>query len=151
MSHLGATKTRNVDKCILLATALAKALAADGTRHSVRLLLDSGSQSSFITEACIQRLRLSRTRAEIPIIGLGSVHAGRTRGLATVQLNSIHNNDFNVVLNLLILDRITSRIPCVITGRQEIENFVDFPLADPIMNLLRSTFWLAQILTVKCW
>lgn len=41
---------------ILLATALAD-VEVPGNRFPVRVLLDSGSQVSFVTETCVQRLK----------------------------------------------------------------------------------------------
>jgi len=46
---------------ILLATAIVDVKNKSGQYVPCRALLDSGSESSFITERCVQRLRLSRT------------------------------------------------------------------------------------------
>jgi hypothetical protein len=47
---------------ILLATATAEVKNKSGQYVPCRALLDSGSQWSFITERCVQRLRLLRTQ-----------------------------------------------------------------------------------------
>ncbi|XP_050061681.1 uncharacterized protein LOC126551703 [Aphis gossypii] len=46
-------------KIVLLSTVLLDVVAADGTRHSIRALFDSGAQASFITEqtACVLMLK----------------------------------------------------------------------------------------------
>jgi len=46
---------------ILLATAIVEVQNNSGQYVPFRALLDSASQSHFITERCVQRLRLSRT------------------------------------------------------------------------------------------
>jgi len=52
---------------VLLATATIKVTDSRGTQQPCRILLDGGSQSSYITEAFAQRLQLKRRRNEMPI------------------------------------------------------------------------------------
>ena len=55
---------------ILLATAIVEVRNKSGQYVPRRALLDSGSQSHFITERCVQRLRLPRTQTHTSIQGI---------------------------------------------------------------------------------
>ena len=52
---------------VLIVTATIKVTGSRGTQQPCRILLDGGSQSSYITEAFAQRLQLKRRRNEMPI------------------------------------------------------------------------------------
>ena len=62
---------------ILLATAIAEVKNKSGWYVPCRALLDSGSQSHFITERCVQRLRLSRTQTHASIQGISNVNTAK--------------------------------------------------------------------------
>jgi len=49
----------------LLATAIVEVRNKSGLYVPCRALLDSGSQTHFITERCVQRLRLPRTQTHL--------------------------------------------------------------------------------------
>jgi len=59
---------------ILLATAVVDVQNKSGQYVPCRALLDNGSQSSFMTERCVQRLRLSRTQTHASIQGISNVN-----------------------------------------------------------------------------
>ena len=59
---------------ILLATTIVEVQNKSGQYVPRRALLDSASQSHFITESCVQRLRLSRTQTHAQIHGISSVN-----------------------------------------------------------------------------
>ena len=58
---------------ILFATAIVEVQNKSGQYVSCRALLDSASQSHFITERCVQRLKLSRTQTHAQIQGISCV------------------------------------------------------------------------------
>jgi len=68
-------------------------------------LLDSGSQSHFITETCVQRLRLSRTQTHTSIQGISNVNTA-THHSVSVQLRSRHT-DWHTKLDCAVLSNIT--------------------------------------------
>ena len=59
---------------IILATAIVEVQNKSGQYLPCTALLDSASQSHFITERCVQRLRLSRTQTHASIQGISSVN-----------------------------------------------------------------------------
>lgn len=56
---------------VILFTALVKIRDSRGQYLLARALLDSGSQSSFVSESLCQRLALSRTKVNLPVSGIG--------------------------------------------------------------------------------
>ena len=91
---------------ILLATAI-----VDVKNKSVpcRALLNSGSQSHFITERCVQRLKLSRTQTHAFIQGISNVNTA-THHSVSIHLRSRHT-DWHTTLDCAILSSITGTTP----------------------------------------
>jgi len=94
---------------ILLATAIVEVRNKSGQYVPCRALLDSASQSHFITERCVQRLRLSRTQTHAQIQGISSVNT-ETYHSVSIHLRSRHT-DWHTTLNCAILSHITGTIP----------------------------------------
>jgi len=95
-------KTRNH---VLLATAIVEVRNKSGQYIPCRALLDSGSQSHFITERCVQRLRLPRTQTHTSIQGISNVNTA-THHSVSVHLRSRHT-DWHTTLDCAILSNIT--------------------------------------------
>jgi hypothetical protein len=94
---------------ILLATAIVDVKNKSGQYVPCRALLDSGSQSHFITERCVQRLRLSRTQTHASIQGISSVNAAKHHSVS-IHLKSRHT-DWHTTLDCAILSSITDTTP----------------------------------------
>lgn len=77
----------------------------------MRLLIDQGSEFSFISEETVRRAKLKRYPATIPLFGIGGTHAGRTRGVVTVQLHSIHDSTCHCNINAYVLSTLTAKLP----------------------------------------
>jgi hypothetical protein len=60
---------------VLLSTAVVQARDRSGKMVSCRVLLDSGSQTNFVTEDLVQRLGLKRESNHIPISGINNARA----------------------------------------------------------------------------
>ena len=72
-------------------------------------MLDSASQSHFITERCVQRLRLSRTQAQASIQGISSVNT-ETYHSVSLHLRSKHT-DWHTTINCAIQSNINGTTP----------------------------------------
>ena len=99
-------KSRNQ---ILHATAIVEVQNKSGQYVPCRALLDSASQSHFITERCVQRLRLSRTYTHASIQGIFSVNTD-TYHSVSLHLRSRHTY-WHTTLNCAILSHITGTTP----------------------------------------
>ncbi|XP_043474382.1 uncharacterized protein LOC122506332 [Leptopilina heterotoma] len=74
---------------VLLATSQALLLLNSGLSQPVRILLDSGSELSFISEKLVSQLNITRQYSTIPIIGIGGTSSGSTRGIVSLPSQSI--------------------------------------------------------------
>lgn len=116
-------------KDILLATAVTFIV---GLRESVRILLDMGSQTTFITERCVQRIGLRRHKACVPVTGIGAVDSGTSRGLVEITFTA----DKNYRIQALVLPKITQSLPNSQINRSQISFINNIPtLADPSFHL----------------
>jgi hypothetical protein len=94
---------------ILLATAIVEVQNKSDHYVPCRALIDSGSESSFISERCVQPLRLSRTKTHASIQGISNVNTA-THHSASIHLRSRHT-DWHTVLDCAILSNITGTTP----------------------------------------
>ncbi|XP_051173510.1 uncharacterized protein LOC127289564 [Leptopilina boulardi] len=115
---------------VLLATSQALLLLNSGLSHPVRILLDSGSELSFISEQLVSKLRLTRQYSNIPIVGIGGTASGSTRGIVSITLQSIYYDE-TLLLNAYILSKLSSTLPSISLNAQSIPEFKDLQLADP--------------------
>ncbi|XP_055850361.1 uncharacterized protein LOC129914934 [Episyrphus balteatus] len=119
---------------VLLPTAIAQVHDKQGTSHHIRLLLDSGSQVSFVTEQTVQRLGLVRKKAQIPIAGVGATPAGVTNGIVTLKLHSRYTQDF-IEVQCFVVSKLTSLLPTSFCKTSNIQSFGSYTLADPHFNI----------------
>ncbi|KAJ8934583.1 hypothetical protein NQ318_010879, partial [Aromia moschata] len=115
---------------IILSTAVIYIL--DHRKHPVkcRALLDSGSQSNFMTTDLFKRLNLTSTRIDIPISGISSslTHINE-KTQATIKSRQ---NNYTATRNFLIIEKITENLPQSsfdISGAMQ-----NVTLADPHLN-----------------
>ncbi|XP_044594851.1 uncharacterized protein LOC123272215 [Cotesia glomerata] len=98
--------------------------------HPIRILLDSGSEISFISDTLVQLLHLRRTRSNIAILGIGSSKAGHTNGCVTITLVSQHS-DQSLTLQVHILGGLTAQLSATLIVDADVAQFSDLTLADP--------------------
>ncbi|XP_055622806.1 uncharacterized protein LOC129766309 [Toxorhynchites rutilus septentrionalis] len=104
-----------------------------GRQHSARALIDSGSQSNFISKKLARRLCLQSDRVRVPIAGIGETTVTVTQSV----ISTIHskNNEFSSKLEFLVLPNPTAELP---TSNVDISMWKipsNFPLADPAFNV----------------
>lgn len=97
---------------ILLSTALVKVKDGYGNFQTCRLLLDSASQSNFITESCVQRLGLRKINNPIPIVGINNSLTDAKHSVR-IELFSNYSN-FKTNISCSILPKITSVMPATL-------------------------------------
>jgi len=93
-----------------------------------RLLLDTGSELSYVSERCIQALGLTRSASPILVTGISSVKADTTRGCSTLQIKSRISDD-RLVVYAHVLGRITSSLERQNIDASTLEEFKDMQLA----------------------
>ena len=93
----------------ILATALVDVLDIRNIPHTARVLLDSGSQSSFITETFCQRLGLRKQQVNIPITGIGQSQS-KIKSSVMICIWS-RNSNFVAQVQCFVLSKITHDLP----------------------------------------
>ncbi|XP_062541721.1 uncharacterized protein LOC134209722 [Armigeres subalbatus] len=94
---------------VLLATAIVVVQDDEGKRIPARALLDSGSESNFITEHLSQRLNVFRSKVDISVHGIGlAATKVNQRIVATIRSRL---SEFSRQMGFLVLPKVTSNLP----------------------------------------
>lgn len=107
-SSVIAMSSYNKQKDVLLSTIKLQIFDSNGSLHTVRALLDSGSQSNFITNAICRKLNLKRTPTNCLVSGLNSTTSLDYE--CHIKIKSIYSN-YQINSTCLILPQITETIP----------------------------------------
>ncbi|XP_070075756.1 uncharacterized protein [Drosophila takahashii] len=117
----------------ILPTAMVYVQNAKGDHVTCRLLLDTGSELSYVSERCIQALGLTRSASRILVTGISSVKADTTRGCSTLHIKSRISED-QLVVYAHVLGRITSSLERQNIDASALKVFKDLQLADSEFN-----------------
>jgi len=128
---VAAVKVQHCHASILLSTALVKVQSDNGDVITVRALLDSASQSSFITESCVKRLGLHREKTTITVQVLFGTPVPVVRGSTTITVRPTRHDSPQLTVNVLILPRITGPIPAKRIHVSSWSHLEELNLADP--------------------
>jgi len=96
---------------VLLPTARVLIDDVHGNRIPLRALMDTGSQSSVITERAVQLLGLKRVRARVAVSGITDGDAGTTNGKVELTVRSHLNPNWNVRVSTYVLIKIAGTMP----------------------------------------
>lgn len=97
----------------------------------MRLLIDQGSELSFISEELVQRAQLKRTAASIPLLDVGDTYSDRTRGIVSINLQSIHDTSASCIIDAYVLPRLTTKLPPYDAVYHSWTHITGLQLADP--------------------
>ncbi|XP_076397876.1 uncharacterized protein LOC143266125 [Megachile rotundata] len=125
---LALTVSRSV---ALLATARVKLEAPSGEMIEVRALLDTGSDSSFVTSWVAQALRLPRRAVRVAISGVQEQESGVATREVNFVVRSRHSEDFRLSVRALVLRKLTSLLPTHQVKGSSWPHLQGLPLADP--------------------
>ncbi|XP_055590993.1 uncharacterized protein LOC129743074 [Uranotaenia lowii] len=114
---------------VLLATAVVIIEDDMGNQLPARALLDSGSESNFMTQRLSQRITVSRNKVNVSILGIGQV-ATKVKQKVTAVVKS-RTSEYARELSFLVLHKVTATLPTadVNTGGWNIPQGIS--LADP--------------------
>lgn len=115
----------------VLPTAIVNVLDGQNTKQQCRVLLDSGSQRSFITESCMQRLMLKRRNAKLSVSGIGDSKSGYTKGIVSLIVTPRINDTPCLQIEALILPKLTSKQPPTTFAPLDMSFCNKYELADP--------------------
>lgn len=113
---------------VLLSTALVEIADADSNYHTIRALLDNGSQHCLIAESLCKKLNIQMIQSTVQITGVGSSVTNSTQS-CEVDLKS-KTSDYYTRFRCLVLSQITAQLPSLgIKSRINIPENIQ--LADP--------------------
>lgn len=118
---------------ILLPTIKVKIYSETGSCIIAKGLLDSGSQTSFITSNLMRKLCLPTFKHEVKISALGQKEKLITKA-ANIMINSLHD-DYNCNALFSVVDNITSFLPQSKFDLKDIEFPNNIKLADNEFNV----------------
>lgn len=117
---------------VLLATALVEAQTRSGSTQLLRVLLDQGSQASFIAESAVQLLGLKKKPVKSVISGIGGERSAfASKFTVTVTIHSRLNPQFSVQVHAFVLGTITSVLPSEKLEQAHWPQLKEITLADP--------------------
>ena len=121
---------------VLLSTAIVLVRDKNWEWQPCRAVLDNGSQSSFITEACAQRLRLPRKALDMSFTGIDSSYLGKARGQVKLCIRSrLSQETAEICPRAFILKKVTSDLPSENFSVENLKKLENIPLADPSFNI----------------
>ncbi|XP_015126349.1 uncharacterized protein LOC107047934 [Diachasma alloeum] len=85
--------------------------SASGSHHMLCLLIDQGSEVTFITEQLVQVLRLRRSSSHIRVFGIGGLESRSTRGALKVTLHSRFDLQHQVEITAHIIGNEINKSP----------------------------------------
>ncbi|XP_031339663.1 uncharacterized protein LOC116168131 [Photinus pyralis] len=94
---------------ILLSTALVDIYDIYGNVHSCRALLDVGSQSNFISQPMLERLKLKTIPVNIPVTGIAQTSTSISK-LTKITLKSRFNT-YSANIDCLVIPKIGGKVP----------------------------------------
>lgn len=114
---------------VALSTAVVNAIDQYGNSHTCRVLLDSGSQSSFITEKLAQKLNLPRKQINMSIIGISKFQTHSCHAI-NVRIKSKHTS-FSQEIECYVLKEITEKLLRAHININKLQIPSNIRLADP--------------------
>ncbi|XP_066251914.1 uncharacterized protein [Euwallacea similis] len=125
---------QNPTNCfILLSTAIVDVYRKDKTRVPCRVLLDSASQSNFVSSSMVKKLNLNLSKIDLPVIGINQIKT-KISHTAEISLAS-RNTAFKTRLNFLVLPTITEFSPQNYFDKSKLNIPRELILADPNFNV----------------
>lgn len=124
------TNTNGTNSEVLLCTAQVRLMNPDTNQAlTVRALLDSGSQSSFITERVQGELNLIPQPTNVNVLGLSDTPLAIQAKRCVLHVQSL-TDPFNVSIVCLVIPKIADKLPKVTLDASQFD-FSQFQLADP--------------------
>lgn len=116
---------------ILLSTAQVFAYDSKGDRHTVRVLLDSASQSNFVTKECCDLLGIQPRDTERTIVkGFGGAEKVIKTNSTDLRFYSRFDNNISFNISPLVVDQVTDFLPTAVVDTSVLSHLTGLPLAD---------------------
>lgn len=123
---------QTIKQQVLLSTIHLYIQDSTGTKHKCKALLDSGSQSNFISSEACNKFKLKRFNTNISIIGINSISA-KINQKCIVPIQSIHNK-YKTTITCYVVPKITDDLPSSTINIDSWNIPENIVLADPQFN-----------------
>ncbi len=135
-STVSSLHVQNEDiECGMIATAVIKVIDGNGQYHSVRAMLDGGSQVCFISEICKTRIGLQLKNKSTTVTGLQGAPVGTSNGFCTFAITTHFKSDVNISVSALVVPKISNKQPSYIEDTTDWNHIKNLRLADPSFNV----------------
>lgn len=124
-----------VPSTVVLGKALAHTRDRFGHIVTIRILIDSGSQISAITESCAHRLGLTIQKWTVPVSGLAGACVPKVKGLTACTITPRYEAESKIDVNAWVLPKITVNLPSVPLSPSVKNAFSHLALADPTFDV----------------
>jgi len=135
ISSVSSGKLRSSTTTVLLGTATIQISDNANNFHTVRALLDPGSQASFITDSCVRRLCLPRNKFTETVSGISQAPVTTTKGMVNCLIKPRHTNGPILNANTIVLPQITNSLPAEHLDSSIKAYFDKYNLADPFFDV----------------
>lgn len=120
---------------VILSTAIVQILDSRGIFQKVRVLLDCGSQTSYISMSCVKRLGLKRFSLSFSIQGLGSMQEATSHGATTCKIRPVSKDSPCLIVDAVILEKLCPNMPTSFFDKDKNWSYLEnINLADPHFN-----------------
>lgn len=114
----------------ILGTALVEIADSTGNYQQIRVVIDSGSMASFITEECAKRLQLPVNSEIQKVTGLGDKEV-ESKGSTEFWIKPRQKAEPKLRVKAIIIPTITENLPCTPIPDEVKQEWSNLDLADP--------------------
>lgn len=119
---------------VLLGTVQLLVASKNNQWHTIRALLDSGSESTFLTENCRQKLGLPLFPTNTIVSGLSNVEINAVKGTSRCKFRPMSAKQPVLQTKVIVVSQLTSDLPKQHIPLNQFREFRSRKLADPDFN-----------------
>ena len=123
-----------IKSAVVLSTAQVYAYSSNGSRSIIRCLIDTASQNNIITSHCCKRLKLNVIPLPNSVIKTVGIISAPIIGYVSLTIQSRISND-KYTIKLLVVDKITEKLPTHYVDVSALEYLRNIPLADSSFHI----------------
>ncbi|XP_050315405.1 uncharacterized protein LOC126749753 [Anthonomus grandis grandis] len=129
-----ANTCQNIKKSfILLSTAIVNVLSKNRKPIPCKVLLDSGSQSNFVTTNFLNKLDIEPTKVNVPVMGINQIKTDISERVEIEILS--RQTSYRTKLTCLVLSSISGLTPQTNFDSSALKIPLEFSMADPDFNI----------------
>ncbi|XP_049306070.1 uncharacterized protein LOC125776647 [Bactrocera dorsalis] len=132
-SHVASIKANAsnmpTSRSTLLGTAMVT-ICHNDSAFTVRALIDSGSEGTFVSGSLQKRLNLTRKKVSTRLSGLNNTVPGQVQSVCSITIGSPRNKSLRLEAEALVLPKLTGLLPSRSINPSIVKRLPNIPLAD---------------------